>query len=63
MDFVQAFLALAGACFAAAMIGGSFVFGVACVCRWLEWAPINTTININNYREADDYAVSSREKS
>jgi hypothetical protein len=50
-ESIHAILVLAGVCFAAATIGGSFIFGVATVCRWLKWAPIKSTININNYGE------------
>jgi hypothetical protein len=45
-DTVQAVLTLAGACFVAMSIGGSFVFGIATVCRWMQWAPVNTVVNI-----------------
>ena len=44
---VEALLILAGACVSSAAIGASFIFGVAMVCRWLEWAPVNTTVNIS----------------
>jgi hypothetical protein len=54
-DAFHAFFVLAGACFAAMCIGGSFAFGVASVCRWMKWAPLNTTINVNNYGEAVGY--------
>jgi len=47
---VEAVLILIGACFSAGAIGASFVFGIALVCRWLEWAPVNTNIIINNNR-------------
>lgn len=49
---VQAFMVLAGACFVAMSIGGSLVFGVATVCRWMKWTPINMTVNVNNYGDA-----------
>lgn len=52
-DPMQAILVLAGACFAATAIGGSFIFGVATVCRWMKWAPINTVINIYNHEPAE----------
>jgi len=55
-DPVQAVLVLIGACVAAAAIGGSFVFGVALVCRYLEWAPINTRVDIH-YHERKDASV------
>jgi len=44
----HAILVLAGAAFAAMVCGGALAFGVATVCRWMEWAPVNTTINIYN---------------
>lgn len=43
---IEAILILLGACTVAAAVGASFVFGVAMVCRWLEWAPVNTVVNI-----------------
>lgn len=49
---VEALLVLAGACFAAGAIGASFVFGIALVCRWMAWAPVNTTVHIH-YHESD----------
>lgn len=39
----------------AIVIGGSgafFALSIAVVCRWLKWAPINITVNVNNYGEA-----------
>jgi hypothetical protein len=48
-ETVQAFMVLVGACFVAMSVGGSFVFGVATVCRWMKWTPINMTVNVNNY--------------
>lgn len=54
---IEAFLVLVGVAFSLMVCGGALTFGVATVCRWMVWAPINTTININNYREVDDSAV------
>jgi len=45
---VETILILVGACFSAGAIGASFTLGVALVCRWLEWAPVNTKVIINN---------------
>lgn len=28
--------------------GAIFALGFASVCKWLKWAPINITVNINN---------------
>jgi hypothetical protein len=47
-DAFQVIAALAGAAFALVVCGMAFAFGAAIVCRWLNWAPINTTINIFN---------------
>lgn len=51
-DPVQAILVLTGICFAAMAIGGSFVFGVATVCRWMEWAPVNTRIDVHYHERS-----------
>jgi hypothetical protein len=56
-DPIEALLILAGACVSSAAIGASFVFGVAMVCRWLEWAPVNTTVNIYNKWPSDDVST------
>ena len=32
--------------------GAVFALCIAVVCRWLKWAPINITVNVNNYGEA-----------
>lgn len=39
--------------------GAIFAFGFAVVCRALKWAPINITVNVNDYRPgvAPDDAV------
>lgn len=29
------------------LAGAAFAFGVACVWRWMKWAPINITVNVN----------------
>jgi len=28
------------------LAGAAFTLGVATVCRWLKWSPINITVNI-----------------
>jgi hypothetical protein len=58
---VEALLILIGACFAAGAVGASFIFGVALVCRWMGWAPVNTTVHIH-YHEAFDDVGKSREQ-
>lgn len=47
-DFVQAILVAVGFCFIVGCSGAAFAFGVATVCRWLGWAPVNLTVNITN---------------
>jgi hypothetical protein len=59
-DPVQAILMLAGICFAAMAIGGSFVFGVATVCRWMAWAPVNTSIDVHYHEAARSVASDHR---
>lgn len=27
-----------------------FTVAVVSVCRWLKWAPVNITVNVNDYR-------------
>jgi hypothetical protein len=58
----QAFLVLIGAAFSLMVCGAALTFGVATVCRWMAWAPVNTTININNYREVADCTVTSHQR-
>ena len=50
---VEALLMLTGACFVVGSLGASFTLGVALVCRWLEWAPVNTKVIINMDSPAD----------
>jgi hypothetical protein len=47
-DILRIAFALAGICFSAMLIGGSFAFGVATVCRWMKWAPVNTIVNVSD---------------
>lgn len=42
------FFVFVGILICAGGIGATFALGVALVCRWLKWAPVNTTINIYN---------------
>ena len=41
--------------------GAIFAISIIAVCRWLKWAPINITVNVNDYRPgaAPDDAVGS----
>jgi hypothetical protein len=50
-DPVKALLWLAGICFTVACCGGSLMLGMALVGRWLGWAPVNLTVNLNDYRD------------
>jgi hypothetical protein len=43
-------------CFVATVSMGA-TFGIATVCRWMKWAPIN--INVNSYRSDEEAAASS----
>lgn len=47
-ETAHALLVLIGAAFASMVCGGALAFGIATVCRWMEWAPVNTTVNIYN---------------
>jgi UPF0716 family protein affecting phage T7 exclusion len=40
-----------GLVFMVGLCAASAVLGAALVCRWLKWAPLNITINVNNYGE------------
>jgi hypothetical protein len=53
-DFAQAILVTVGFCFIVGCSGAAFAFGVAIVCRWMAWAPINIIVNVNDRRSADD---------
>lgn len=33
---------------------GIFIAVVASVCRFLKWAPVNLTVNVNMYKEAEN---------
>lgn len=47
-DFVQG---VGAAIRIAIVVGGSgavFALCVVVICRWLKWAPINITVNVNN---------------
>jgi hypothetical protein len=33
--------------------GAIFALGIISVSRWLKWAPINITVNVNTFKEAD----------
>jgi hypothetical protein len=34
--------------------GAIFALGIIAVSRWLKWAPINITVNVNNYGESEE---------
>jgi hypothetical protein len=50
---VEAILILTGACFSVGALGASFTLGIALVCRWMAWAPVNTVVNIYYEGQAD----------
>jgi hypothetical protein len=58
-DAIHAILILTGAAFSMMVCGAALTFGVGSVCRWMKWAPINMTVNINNY--GDDQALYARQ--
>lgn len=45
-ESLNALWVLIGAAFALMICGGAFALGVASVCRWMRWAPVNTTVNV-----------------
>jgi UPF0716 family protein affecting phage T7 exclusion len=51
MEMVHAVLVAIGLAFMVGLCAASAALGAALVCRWLKWAPINITINVNNYGE------------
>jgi hypothetical protein len=53
-DIVQTIFVAIGFLFLVGGSGAAFAFGVATVCRWLAWAPINIIVNVNDRRSADD---------
>lgn len=50
---VDAILILIGAAFAMGCGAAAMTFAVCLVCRWMEWAPINLTVNLNDHRTID----------
>jgi len=48
-DVFRAILCLIGLCFTVGCSAAAFAIGWAVVGRWLEWAPINMTVNIHNH--------------
>jgi len=49
---IQAIFVLVGAAFSAMVVGGSLIFGIATVCRWIGWAPVNLNVHIHNHFDA-----------
>lgn len=45
-EFTKALLAFVGLGITMGIAGVVFAFGCAVICRWLGWAPVNTTVNI-----------------
>lgn len=50
-DPIKALMALVGLSFTFACAGAAFVFGAALVSKWMSWAPVNVTVNLNDYRD------------
>lgn len=50
-DPVKALMALFGLGFTAWCAGAAFMAGMAIVGRWMKWAPVNVTVNLNDYRD------------
>ncbi len=51
-DLTQAIIVAIGVVFWVGLLGAAFAFGFACVCRRMQWAPVNVTVNINKSDEA-----------
>jgi hypothetical protein len=58
-ETIHALSVLFGACFVVMAIGGSLMFGIASVCRWMKWAPLNITVNVNSYAKEVPSTLSS----
>jgi hypothetical protein len=50
---IDAFLVLIGLVFSVSCCAAGAVAAIAMTCRWLEWAPVNTTIYIHNHYPED----------
>lgn len=50
-DPVQALLMLSGLAFVCLCCGAAFAFGACLVCRQMNWAPVNLTVNLNDHRD------------
>lgn len=35
------------------MSGAFFALGIAGICKWLNWAPVNLTVNIHHYQDRE----------
>lgn len=51
MNPVEAILILVGAVFAVSCCFAGIAFAVCLVCRWMEWSPVNLTVNLYDYRD------------
>lgn len=38
--------------YVACLCGAGFMLGAATICKWLNWAPVNVTVNLNDQRES-----------
>ena len=50
-DFLQSLLLGVKLAYVAGFTGAAFTLGVALICRWLSWAPINITVNVTRSDE------------
>lgn len=50
-DPIKALMALFGLSFTFGCAGAAFMAGAALAGRWLKWAPVNLTVNVNDYRD------------
>lgn len=63
MEFAQAIWFIFRVAVLIGMSAAAVTFAVATVCRWMEWAPINITVNVNDYRPGvapDDTATGNK---
>jgi hypothetical protein len=50
VEFAQAILFIFRVAALCAMCAAAITLAVVAVCRWQKWAPINITVNVNDYR-------------
>ena len=50
MEFAQAIWFIFRVAVLVGMCAAAVTYAIATVCRWMKWAPINITVNVNDYR-------------